>query len=632
MADNTTISDVNTNGTIITADGKEIPTPPWACDMPEGSYITTAPTFRVGEYFDLYHEDIYGTFSDEDKPNYSSLKYYFYDPTEHGYPKGKNYPLLIHLHGTSNALVGSTCINYSGAELYASPVYQADIRGAYILVPLANEYRENDSVKGHWCHDYINVLYDTINDFIAKHTNGVGKKFLFGNSSGATMTFLMGEAYPDYFNALIPVGSSALPGYDILDKWEENNVSLFFAIGKRDEFNDYNDTVVPHLPKLQSMKHCFIFTPDWVYNGDKCIASINFGIEMGQHCLVNAMHANLMFDDGTPMEESLPRGVTGWIDEVNRGGLGLGREYPPHGGYIKTGHVEIDDKFSASDDGTLASDSGALASDARISLFYEEYGKGDNIILSAQVGFYHRGMHQRMAELGYHVYCITLRGFLPSSLITADYKDRWYDVFASDVISFADAMGINKFTYMGASHGAGVGWHLMLQAQDRINSFIAMVAGPHSLKEGTMSYRQMLEQGIIKCPPPFDSPIDNDDDRQARRDYRNRWITTGPHAVAEEQKLDYGRPMMRFGSEEKLCEALKTISIPVLYIGGYDDPISTPELMMRSLGCLPHCKMIIYSNCGHNIDTDLIEEVSDEADRFIKNAKKTGRYYLPVEL
>ena len=148
MADNTTISDVNTNGTIITADGKEIPTPPWACDMPEGSYITTAPTFRVGEYFDLYHEDIYGTFSDEDKPNYSSLKYYFYDPTEHGYPKGKNYPLLIHLHGTSNALVDSTCINYSGAELYASPAYQADIRGAYILVPLANEYRENDSVKG----------------------------------------------------------------------------------------------------------------------------------------------------------------------------------------------------------------------------------------------------------------------------------------------------------------------------------------------------------------------------------------------------------------------------------------------------------------------------------------------------
>ena len=616
MADTTTFSNDKQNDTIITADGKEIPTPPWACDMPKGSYITTDPTFKVGEYFDLYHEDLY------EEPNCSSIKYFYYDPTEHGYPKGQ-YPLLIHLHGTSNALVGRTCINYSGAELYASSDYQTDIRGAYVLVPLANEYRENGSVKGAWCRDYVKVLYNAINDFIAKHTDGVGKKFLFGNSSGATMTFLMGEAYPDFFDALIPVGSSALPSYDILDKWEENNVSLFFAIGKRDEFNDFNGKVSMHLPKLQSMKHCFIFTPDWVYNGDHGIASINFGIEMGQHCLVNAMHANLMFDDGTPMDERLPRGITGWIDEINRDGLGLGREYPPHGGYIKTGRVKIKDKFS---------DSGCETSNTNstISLFYEEYGKGDNIILSAQVGFYHRGMHQRMAELGYHVYCITLRGFLPSSLITADYKDRWYDVFASDVLSFADSMGIDRFTYMGASHGAGVGWHLMLQKQERINAFIAVVAGPHSLKEGTMSYRQMLEQLIITCPPPFDSPIDNDNDRQARRDYREHWITTGPHATKEEQILDYGRPMMRFKTEEKLCEALKTITVPILYIGGYDDPISTPELMMRSLGCLPHCKMIIYSNCGHNIDTDLIEEVSDEADRFIKNAIKTGRYYLPV--
>ena len=64
------------------------------------------------------------------------------------------------------------------------------------------------------------------------------------------------------------------------------------------------------------MKHCFIFTPEWARNGDHGIASLNFGVEMGQHCLINPMHCNMMFDDGTPMEESLPEGVTGWLSKM----------------------------------------------------------------------------------------------------------------------------------------------------------------------------------------------------------------------------------------------------------------------------------------------------------------------------
>lgn len=146
-----------------------------------------------------------------------------------------------------------------------------------------------------------------------------------------------------------------------------------------------------------------------------------------------------------------------------------------------------------------------------------------------------------------------------------------------------------------------------------------------------MSYRQMLAQGIIKEIPPFDPPIDNDLSRQARRDYRNHWMTGLPRAFEAERKLDYGRPLMRLGSEERLCEELRKITVPTLLIGGYNDPISTPGLMMRTAGCLPHCKLVIYSNCGHNIDTDLIEEVSDEADRFIKNAKAAGKWYKPVD-
>lgn len=266
-----------------------------------------------------------------------------------------------------------------------------------------------------------------------------------------------------------------------------------------------------------------------------------------------------------------------------------------------------------------------------VELFYSEYGKGDRYILSAQVGFAPKGMQQALAEMGYHVICITLRGFAPSSYVTEDYKEHWYDVFADDVVRVADALGIEQFIYMGASHGAGLGWHLMLNRPERVSAFVAVVPGPHSLKEGTMSYRQMMMQGIIDAPPPFDPPIDSDPARELRRERRAEWLAALPEADPRERAIDYGRPLMKYKNEETLCEKLRSIQTPTLIIGGTDDPISTPELMMRTAQCLPHCKLVMYSNCGHNIDTDLIEEVCDETNRFLRQVEETGRCYAAVD-
>ena len=287
---------------------------PWADEIPEGAFITTSPTYRVGEYFSRFHKD---TFT---PTTFAQMGYYFYDPTEHGYEKGREYPLFVFMHGTTNALEGDICINYGGAEFYSKEEYQKCVGGAYLLMPLANEYRDNEgNCQGQWCEDYVRPVYELINSFIQKHTaanGGVNKKVIIGNSSGATMCFKMVNAYTDFFDALIPIGSGAIPDDQTLDRYDQNNVALFYAMAKRDEFNDFEKDIAPRLPRLKQMKRCFIYTPEWVYNGDHGIASINFGIEMGQHCLTNPMHCNLKFDDGTAMEPSLPDGVTGWLKDI----------------------------------------------------------------------------------------------------------------------------------------------------------------------------------------------------------------------------------------------------------------------------------------------------------------------------
>ena len=279
-------------------------TPPWADKIPEGAFITTEPTYPTGKYQHLFKKD-----------EAFGLKYYYFDPTENGYPKKENYPILIFLHGASNALVGDLCINYTGAEMYASKKYQEDLGGAYILIPVANEYRTEDgSCEGVWDETYTDPVMNLIDEFIKTKTPGVGVRFLLGNSAGARFTFTLGSHAPEAFDVLVPVGTADIPGDEVFDEWDRLGVTLFFADGLLDEISDH-ERIESRRPRMEKMKHSFIFTPEFVYNGDKGIASINFGFEMGQHCLMNGIQANLLFDDGTPMDPRLPNGMTGWMRE-----------------------------------------------------------------------------------------------------------------------------------------------------------------------------------------------------------------------------------------------------------------------------------------------------------------------------
>lgn len=120
-----------------------------------------------------------------------------------------------------------------------------------------------------------------------------------------------------------------------------------------------------------------------------------------------------------------------------------------------------------------------------VSLYYEEFGRGDRYLIQAQQFvnshiYYTKDLADRC---GFHAFIIRIRGYAPSSMVTEDLGDDWYDVWAQDVVDFADAMGIEKFFYTGHSHGAGIGWHLCHEPPDRLRGFFASGSGPH-LKDG----------------------------------------------------------------------------------------------------------------------------------------------------
>ena len=96
------------------------------------------------------------------------------------------------------------------------------------------------------------------------------------------------------------------------------------------------------------------------------------------------------------------------------------------------------------------------------SLYYEEFGRGERCILTASSLFdpQRKGWPYDLAEEGFHVFMMQMRGYGQSDHVQENLGDRWYDLWADDVAAFADALEIRRFLYTGASDGGGIGWHL----------------------------------------------------------------------------------------------------------------------------------------------------------------------------
>lgn len=269
-----------------------------------------------------------------------------------------------------------------------------------------------------------------------------------------------------------------------------------------------------------------------------------------------------------------------------------------------------------------------------VEIFYEELGSGDRYLLCTQVGHGRFTLERELAKRGFHVFLLTNRGFGRSTHVTVDYGEHWYDRFADDVAAFADRMGIERFAYSGASHGAGAGWHVVLRHPERVICFFAVVPGPHNLDEGKQSIRSLMAEGKMKLPV---MRTDSDDPRireryaledEATRAQRAQQNYGEIYDSPETRAIDYGRPLAALHTEARVQEALKTIQTPVLIVGGMEDPISRPDLMLRTAACLPNCKLIIHSGVSHAIP--MVEDAAEDAVRFYENVVQTGYYYDPI--
>lgn len=285
--------------------------PEWAKYLSENEFISYQTTYKTRAYLGLFDKYLYPCEETGD------IRYYVYDPVKHGADKNKKYPVLMWFHGASNSLMEEGCIMCCGAEQYASPKYQQEMGGAYIIVPLANEERTEEGwIKGTWDKIHSKPIKAIFDKVCEENKDNVSKKFVMGASSGGYFTWQLLEDYIGFFDGAIPIASGYLPSIDKIKEIIKGGTRLIIAHGRYDEMADFNECIAPFEKELSSLPDTICFFPKWVYNGDGGVSSVFYGFEMGQHCMINWIQNNLIFDDGTPADERLKNGITGWIKSI----------------------------------------------------------------------------------------------------------------------------------------------------------------------------------------------------------------------------------------------------------------------------------------------------------------------------
>jgi pimeloyl-ACP methyl ester carboxylesterase len=260
-------------------------------------------------------------------------------------------------------------------------------------------------------------------------------------------------------------------------------------------------------------------------------------------------------------------------------------------------------------------------------LWYEEFGSGDEIVLSSAMGFAAGAYPEILASAptSYHVYTIQARGFGRSTHPEAVPQIGWLDQWADDVCAFADRIGADRFIYTGISHGGGIGWHIARRHPERLKALISVVGTPHDRAGGTESSagrRRFIEQRrdpavVTSILEHMAGPTD-DPDRLASR--RVRFAAAAEEAARrpdDEAQINQGKPYPDAKTDEELAEVYRGIRVPVLILAAMRDGVISPEAALRAAVNVRGAKAVLFEDEGHMMGEESPERLAREVRVFV---------------
>lgn len=260
-------------------------------------------------------------------------------------------------------------------------------------------------------------------------------------------------------------------------------------------------------------------------------------------------------------------------------------------------------------------------------LWYEEFGSGDEVVLSSAMGFA-RGAYPEMlasSPTNYHVYTIQARGFGQSTHPAQPPAEGWLDRWADDVCAFADRIDVERFLYTGISHGGGIGWHIARRRPERLKALISVVGTPHDRAGGTDSSegrRRFIEQRhnpevITEILGHMAGWTDDPERIASRRERFAASAAEAAHRPEDEAMINQGKPYPDATTDEQLAEIYRGLQVPVLILAGMRDGVISPQAALRAAVNVRGAKSVFFEDEGHMMGEESPERLVREVRVFV---------------
>ena len=188
---------------------------------------------------------------------------------------------------------------------------------------------------------------------------------------------------------------------------------------------------------------------------------------------------------------------------------------------------------------------------------------------------------------------VDLRGHGMSAVDGAEHSVRRY---AEDVLSAADAAGLEKFIVVGHSMGAKYGQYVRVLAPERVLGYVGIAPTPSAtVGEGSTEEEIEYLSSTAATPSAFTGLLNS----IAKEPVRDDVITPLALEAAALRKDVLAQSMRIFSRTDYTAELETVPAIPVLIIGGSADPIYPTEVVHERAGIEnPHAKVTILDG-GH---------------------------------
>ena len=250
-----------------------------------------------------------------------------------------------------------------------------------------------------------------------------------------------------------------------------------------------------------------------------------------------------------------------------------------------------------------------------VELFFEDTGgTGEVILFHHGYTGSHDGWPPIVDQLRDEYRCVTMdaRGAGDSAHPEDGYTIEQY---AADVVGMADALGIDRFTYVGHSMGGGVGMWLGLEHADRLNRLVLVapvgsggIHIPDNMRQAAAKLwydrnaDELVRQRIAGAARP---ELTDEVVVKARVD-RALSVSPGHYEGSWES-------MVAFDVTDRLGE----LTTPTLMMVGAADALARPNL--EDYLRLPNATLHVFSRVGHFVPSDVPNEFVTVLRDFMHN-------------